>query len=163
MVHPWCISQLMRVSVTLGCVQASLGSDDSAMQMVASDQLRYSAALVQWTDSELNRLHKVWLMVHWAAWRLSPGFPSALFVLPEKQGGIPLQHPRVLVVQALTTHIKQLCALPDELCQATRPLTNTEGYATALGVTTSASSLSISTAVPDCTTAENMLRTGGPN
>ena len=88
-----------------------------AMQMVASGRFRYSAALVPWTDAELDKLHKVWLQVHRAAWRLAPGFPSAPFVLPEKQGGIPLAHPRVAIVQALTTHIEQLCALPDELQQ----------------------------------------------
>jgi hypothetical protein len=31
-----------------------------AMQTVASGRFRYSAALVQWTDAELDRLHKAW-------------------------------------------------------------------------------------------------------
>ena len=89
------------------------------MQMVASGRFRYSAALVPWTDAELDRLHRAWLQVHRAAWRLSPGFASAPFLLPEQKGGCPVAHPRVLMIQALTTHIQQLCALPDELRQNT--------------------------------------------
>ena len=57
-----------------------------AMQMVASGRFRYSAALVPWTDAELDRLHKTWLQVHRAAWRLSPGFASAAFLLPSRRG-----------------------------------------------------------------------------
>ena len=90
-----------------------------AMQMVATGRFRYSAALVPWTDAELDRLHKVWLQVHRAAWRLSPGFASAPFMLPEQKGGCPVAHPRVLMIQALTLHIEQLVALPDELRQNT--------------------------------------------
>ena len=90
-----------------------------AMHMVGSARFSYSAALVPWSDSELDKLHKTWLQVHRAAWRLPPGFPSAPFVLPGEQAGLPVPHPRVVLVQALTTHIQQLCALPDELRQAT--------------------------------------------
>ena len=96
-----------------------LGQMVPAMQMVASGRFRYSAALVPWTDAELDRMHKAWLQVHRAAWRLSPGFASAPFLLPEQKGGCPVAHPRVLMIQALTTHIEQLCALPDELRQHT--------------------------------------------
>ena len=96
-----------------------LGQMVPAMQMVASARFRYSAALVPWTDAELDCVHKVWLQVHRAAWRLPPGYASAPFVLPEDKGGCPVAHPRVLMIQALTTHIEQLCALPDELRQNT--------------------------------------------
>ena len=90
-----------------------------AKQMVAAARFRYSAALVPWTDAELDQLHKVWLQVHRAAWRLPPGFASAPFVLPEAQAGLTVPHPRVVLIQALTTLIEQLCALPDELRQQT--------------------------------------------
>jgi ribonuclease HI len=96
-----------------------LGQMVPAMQMVAAARFRYSAALVPWTDAELDQLHKVWLQVHRAAWRLPPGFASAPFVLPEAQAGLTVPHPRVVLIQALTTLIEQLCALPDELRQQT--------------------------------------------
>jgi hypothetical protein len=89
------------------------------MEMVASARFRYSAALVPWSDAELDRLYTTWLQVHRAAWRLTPGFPSAPFVLPGEQSGLPVSHPRVALVQALTTHIEQLYALPDDLRQTT--------------------------------------------
>jgi hypothetical protein len=90
-----------------------------AMDMVASARFRYSAALVQWSDAELDRLYKTWLQIHRAAWSLTPGFPSAPFVLLGEQAGLPVSHPRVALVQALRTHIKQLCALPNDLRQTT--------------------------------------------
>jgi hypothetical protein len=40
-----------------------------------------------------------------------PGYASAPFVLPEAKGGCPVVHPRVMMIQALTTHIEQLCVL----------------------------------------------------
>jgi hypothetical protein len=43
----------------------------------------YPAALVQWTDAELDCVHKVWLQVHRAVWRLPPGYASAPLVLHE--------------------------------------------------------------------------------
>ena len=46
-----------------------------AMHLVGSARFSYSAALVPWSDSELDKLHKTWLQVHRAAWRLPPGFP----------------------------------------------------------------------------------------
>ena len=36
-------------------------------------------------------------------------------MLPGEQAGLPVPRPRVAVEQALTTHIEQLCALPDDL------------------------------------------------
>jgi hypothetical protein len=50
-----------------------LGQMVPAMQMVALARFRYSAALVPWTDAELNRVHKVWLQVYRSVWRLTPG------------------------------------------------------------------------------------------
>ena len=59
-----------------------------AMQMVASGRFRYSAALVPWTDAELDELHRTWLQVHRAAWRLPPGYASTPFLLPRRGGAV---------------------------------------------------------------------------
>ena len=92
-----------------------LGQMVPAMHLVATSRFRYSAPLIPWTDAELNNLHRVWLQVHRAAWRLPPGFPSAPLTLPSEHGGSPVTHPRVMLVQALAKHIEQLVALPDDL------------------------------------------------
>ena len=86
-----------------------------AMQMVASSRFRYSAPLVPWTDAQLDRLHSEWIGLAKAAWRLPPSFPSAPLTFPSSQGGSPVPHPRVYLVQALASHVEQLVALPDDL------------------------------------------------
>ena len=96
-----------------------LGQMVPTMHMVATSRFRYSAPLVPWTDAQLNELHRVWLQVHRTAWRLPTGYPSAPLMLPSEHGGCPVEHPRVLLVQALAKHIEQLVALPDDLRQDT--------------------------------------------
>ena len=90
-----------------------------SMRMVAASRFRYSAALVQWTDADLEELFKIWMQVERAAWKLQRSFPSAQFRLPSDSGGTPVDHPRVVLVQALAIHITQLVALPDELRELT--------------------------------------------
>ncbi len=118
-----------------------LGQMVLAMQMVAAVRFRYSAALVPWNDAELDQLHKVWLQVHRAAWRLQLGFASAPFVLPEAQAGLTVLHPRVVLIQALTTLIEQLCALPS--C-VSRLSTDTGGPVIVVGAIMNESSRNIS-------------------
>ena len=96
-----------------------LGQMVPTMRAVAASRFRYSAPLVLWTDAELQQLYRVWLQVERSAWRLPPGFPSAPLTLPSDHGGCPLAHPRVLLIQALSKHIEQLVALPDDLRQDT--------------------------------------------
>mmetsp|Transcript_37221 Transcript_37221/g.99058 ORF Transcript_37221/g.99058 Transcript_37221/m.99058 type:complete len:2324 (+) Transcript_37221:2749-9720(+) len=90
-----------------------------AMQMVAASRFRYSAPLVPWTDGELDRLHKIWLRVHKTAWTLPVSFPASPLSLPPASGGCPLTHPKVVMVQALATHIEKLVALPDHIRETT--------------------------------------------
>ena len=90
-----------------------------AMRMVAASRFRYSAALVPWSDAALEKLFKVWMQVERAAWKLQRSFPSAQFRLPSEMGGMPLEDPRVVLIQALATHVRQLVALPDSIRDAT--------------------------------------------
>jgi hypothetical protein len=78
------------------------------MRIVAVFRFRYSAPLVPWTNAKLDRLHKVWLQVqraawrlnigtlYWAAWRMPPGYPSAPLLFPSGRGGC--QYPEALMV-----------------------------------------------------------------
>jgi hypothetical protein len=91
-----------------------------AMHMIASSRFRYSAPLVPWTDAELDELHRIWLQVHKASWRVPPSFASAPLLFPSDSGGCPVDHPLVHVIQALAGHIEQLVALPDALRETTR-------------------------------------------
>lgn len=90
-----------------------------SMRMVAAARFQYSAALVPWTDAQLEEVFKVWMQVEKAAWRLQASSPSALFRLPPDSAGSPLEHPRVVLIQALSTHVRQLVALADDLREST--------------------------------------------
>ena len=89
------------------------------MQMVASARFRFSAPLVNWSEAQLNDLYKIWLQAHRASWHLTPGFPSGPLTLLSERGGCPVAHPVVPMIQALSKHIEQLVALPDDLRQET--------------------------------------------
>jgi len=99
--------------------QMPLSSMVPAMRMVAASRFRYSAALVPWTDAALEDLFKIWMQVERATWKLPGSFPSAQFRLPTVAGGSPLEHPRVVLIQALSTHVRQLVAFPDSLREST--------------------------------------------
>ena len=99
--------------------QKPLSSIVPFMRMVATARFRYSAALVPWTDAALEELFKTWIQVERAAWKLQRSFPSAQFILPTEAGGVSLEHPRVVLIQALSTHVRQLVALPDSIRDTT--------------------------------------------
>ncbi len=85
------------------------------IQLVASSRFRYSAPLVPWSDAQLDLLHRKWVGLSKAAWRLPRSFPAAPLTFPSSHGGTPVPHPRVYLVQALATHVEQLVAFPDDL------------------------------------------------
>ena len=95
--------------------QYLVGQMVPAMHMVCTSRFRYSAPLVPWTDAELEDMQLLWLRVQKAAWHLPPGYSGAPFLMPVEHGGEALEHPKVVLMQALAKHIEQLVALPDEL------------------------------------------------
>jgi hypothetical protein len=112
-----------------------------AMHMVATSRFRYLTPLVSWTDAELHKLHPKWLQVHLAAWRLPPSFPSALLMFPSADGGFPVAHPVVPMVQALAKHVGSWWRC---LTSFARPASTSLGNSVrAVAAITSASSLHI--------------------
>ena len=87
----------------------------AVISSVASARFRYSAALVPWTGTQLNKLDQLWIRLHKLAFRLQSAFPQAPFKLPPAAGGCPLIHPRVLQLQALTQHVQQLALWEDDI------------------------------------------------
>ena len=47
---------------------------------------RYSAAVVNWTGAELQRLQDLWALAYRIAWRLPEFTPKCQFFLPTAQG-----------------------------------------------------------------------------
>eukprot|EP00961_Rhodomonas_salina_P281230 3799731-Rhodomonas_salina.1 len=53
---------------------------------------RYGAALVDWTDRELDQITSTWATARSLAWMLAPGIASSLHTLSSDIGGGGLQH-----------------------------------------------------------------------
>ena len=87
---------------------------------VATARFRYSAALVPWTDRQLNKLHSLWVRLQKGAWRLPPSYPGAVFFFPEAQGGLAVPHPKAYLLQALTLHVEQLTLWDDDVLACAR-------------------------------------------
>jgi len=87
------------------------------IEMITTAQFRYSAALVPWTGSELNRLYGCWIRLHKAAWRLPnyKSFPNAQFHLPSARGGRTISHPLVHQLHALDIHMHSLSLWDDHI------------------------------------------------
>ena len=95
-----------------------LGQMVPAKQMVAAARSRYSAALVPWTDAELDQLHKVWLQVNRAAWPCHQVSRQLRLCCRKRRPAsrrLTVPHPRVVLIKALVMLLEQLCAPSDEL------------------------------------------------
>ena len=105
-------SELVPIVTKHGYTTAQMSA---VMHSVATSRFRYSAALVPWTDRQLNKLHSIWIRLQKGAWRLPSSYPGALFKFPEEQGGMPVTHPKVFLLQALTLHVEQLTLHQDDI------------------------------------------------
>ena len=83
--------------------------------MVQEARFRYSAPLANWSDSQLEALHRLWLRNVKGAATLSRSMASAPLVLPTYAGGKTIRQPQVVMIQALATHVAQTIAFDDKL------------------------------------------------
>ena len=81
-----------------------------AVRTVLTLQFRYSVALAPWQGNKLNDLHQIWIKTELAALKMTnhTKFPVSVSKLPASCGGCPVPHPRVIQMQALGEHLKQL-------------------------------------------------------
>ena len=68
---------------------------------------RYSAALVPWTEQEMNDLEKLWIQAYKNAWHLPQSTASDIFTLPVEQGGLGLPRPLGIMTQEICRHIQR--------------------------------------------------------
>ena len=75
------------------CIAALKGSPylpqqlDRVVHACMLPLFRYGAALVEWTDLELDEITRIWANAWRLAWKLAPGSPNALHLLPSEMGG----------------------------------------------------------------------------
>ena len=68
---------------------------------------RYSAAVVDWNDAELEELERLWVQGYKAAWHLNLQTASVPFTLPTAGGGLGLPVPVGILTAALVGHVQR--------------------------------------------------------
>ena len=80
---------------------------------------RYSAALVPWTEKELERLEAVWVQAYKWAWGLPWTTASDLFTLPSGTAGMEYPRPVGVMAQELCRHLQRCLKHEDVARQLT--------------------------------------------
>jgi hypothetical protein len=68
---------------------------------------RFSAALIEWSESELNDVKRLCVQAYKNAWHLPQSTASALFTLPKTHAGKESTLPMAVLTQELLLHAKR--------------------------------------------------------
>ena len=68
---------------------------------------RYSAAIVPWTEKEMQDLERIWVQAYKKAWHLPQSTASDIFTLPVEQGGLGLPRPIGIMTQEMCRHLQR--------------------------------------------------------
>ena len=68
---------------------------------------RFSEALIQWSQNELECLHKIWVQAYENAWHVSWSTANSLYTFPTAEGGNECPLPSRVFTQALLKHDDQ--------------------------------------------------------
>ena len=68
---------------------------------------RFSAAIVTWSQRELENLHRLWKQGYKAAWHLPAGAADAVVAFPKERGALAFPNPWAVLTQTVIEHIKQ--------------------------------------------------------
>jgi len=68
---------------------------------------RFSAALIDWSQTELKGLQKIWVQAYKIAWHVSWSSINSLYTFPSAEGGHECPLPSEVLTQALLQHIDQ--------------------------------------------------------
>jgi len=69
--------------------------------------VRFSAALIEWSQSELKSLQKIWVQECTNAWHATWSSANSLYTLPTAEGGHECPLPSGVLTQALLQHVDQ--------------------------------------------------------
>ena len=103
------------------CITALKGSPylpqqlDQVVRACMLPIFRYGAALVNWTDPELDLITNKWAQARRLAWKLAPGTLNALHLLEASRGGGHIPSAKVLWVKEMLQLISMCRAHDDEL------------------------------------------------
>jgi len=68
---------------------------------------RFSAALIEWSESELNDVKRMCIQAYKNAWHLPQSTASALFIFPKTHAGKESTVPMTVLTQELLLHAKR--------------------------------------------------------
>jgi len=68
---------------------------------------RFSAALIKWSQSELEGLQKIWVQAYKNAWHVPSSTPNSLYTFPIAEHGPVCPLPSRVLTQALLQHVDQ--------------------------------------------------------
>jgi len=68
---------------------------------------RFSAALIEWSQSELEGLQKIWVKAYKNAWHVPWSSANSLYTIPTAEGGRECPLPSGVLTQALLQHVDQ--------------------------------------------------------
>ena len=68
---------------------------------------RFSAALIEWSQSELESLQKIWVQAYKNAWHVPWSSANSLYTFPTAEGGHECPLPSGVLTQALLQHVDQ--------------------------------------------------------
>ena len=68
---------------------------------------RFSVALIEWSQSELEGLQKIWVQAYKNAWHVPWSSTNSLYTFPTAEGGHECPLPSGVPTQALLQHVDQ--------------------------------------------------------
>jgi len=68
---------------------------------------RFSAALIEWSQNELEGLQKIWLQAYTNAWHVPWSSANSLYTFPTAEDGHECPLPSGVLPQALLQHVDQ--------------------------------------------------------
>ena len=68
---------------------------------------RFSAAIVTWSQRELENLHRLWKQGYKAAWHLPAGTADAVVAFPKERGALAYPNPWAVLTQTVIEHINR--------------------------------------------------------
>jgi len=72
---------------------------------------QFSAALIEWSQSELEGLQKIWVQAYKNAWHVPWSSANSLYTFPSAEGGHECPLPSRVLTQALLQHVDQCMRL----------------------------------------------------
>jgi len=88
-----------------------------ALQMGICSIFRYSAGLVPWTTTELNKLHTLWLKAYKKSWGSDRGVDDSPFLLDRAEGGRGCPLPEEVWLEEVKNLYEQCLHLPGNISQ----------------------------------------------